>query len=108
MTKRRAHWSLKTSCDKLPSNIARKTKITSGPSFFKGANVGIIVDSIDVMAALEDFMKVYENEEEQRLVEEEEIAEEEIAEEKEKTAKEAGRRKRGHRKKRPTKKRVDE
>ena len=37
-------------------------------------------------------MKVYENEEEQRLVEEEEIAEE-----KDKTAKEAGRRKRGHR-----------
>ena len=36
-------------------------------------------------------MKVYENEEEQRLVEEEEIAEE-----KDKTAKEAGRRKRGH------------
>ena len=38
-------------------------------------------------------MKVYENEEEQRLVEKEEMAEEN-----EKTAKEAGRRKRGHRK----------
>ena len=47
-------------------------------------------------------MKVYENEE-QRLVEEEERAKE-----KEKTVKEAGRRKRGHRKKRPMKKRVDE
>ena len=53
------------------------------------------------MAEFEDSsMKVYENEEEQRLVKEEERAEE-----KEKTAKEAGR---GHRKKRPTKKRVDE
>ena len=40
----------------LPSNIARKPKITSGPSsFFKGADVGIIVDGVDVMAALEDF-----------------------------------------------------
>ena len=47
-------------------------------------------------------MKVYENEEEQRLVEEVERAEE-----KEKTANEASRRKRGHWKKRPTKKRVD-
>ena len=54
------------------------------------------------MAELEDFsIKVYENEEEQRLVDEER------AREKEKTAKEAGRRKSGHWKKRPTKKRVD-
>ena len=36
----------------LPSNIARKPKITSGPSFFKGADVGVIVDNITVMAAL--------------------------------------------------------
>ena len=41
-------------------------------------------------------MKVYESEEEQRLVEEEERAKG-----KEKTAKETGRRKRGHLKKRP-------
>ena len=56
------------------------------------------------MAELEDFsLRVYENEEVQRLVEEEERAEE-----KEKTAKQASRRKRGHWKKRPTKKRVGE
>ena len=36
------------------SNIARKPKITSGPSFFKGADVGIIADGVDVMVALED------------------------------------------------------
>ena len=35
MTKRRTHWSLNTRCGRLPSNIARKPKITSGPSFFK-------------------------------------------------------------------------
>ena len=39
----------------LPSNIAREQKITSGPSFFKGADVGIIVDGVPVMAELEDF-----------------------------------------------------
>ena len=51
--------------------------------------MGSILDSIYVMAELEDFleMKAYENEDEQRLVKEEERAEE-----KEKTAKEAGRR----------------
>ena len=48
-------------------------------------------------------MTVYESEEKQRLVEEEESAKG-----KEKTAKEAGRRKRGHCKKRPKNKRVDE
>ena len=49
------------------------------------------------MAELEDFsIKVYENEEEQRLVDKER------ARGKEKTAKEAGRRKSGHWKKRPT------
>ena len=48
-------------------------------------------------------MKVYENKDEQRLVEEQPRAEE-----KEKTAKEAGGRKRVHRKKRPMKKTVDE
>ena len=37
----------------LPSNIARKQKITSVPSFFfKGAGVSIIVDSVDVLAEL--------------------------------------------------------
>ena len=35
VTRRRAHWSLKTRCGMLPSNIARKQKITSEPSFFK-------------------------------------------------------------------------
>ena len=39
----------------LPSNIAHKPKITSGPSIFcKGADFGIIVESVDVMAALQD------------------------------------------------------
>ena len=91
VTKQIAHWSLKTRSDKLPSNIAHKTKITSGPSFFLGANFGIIIDGVDVMAALKTFvMNIYENEVEQGLVEEEEIAEE-----KEKAAEEAGRRKRG-------------
>ena len=33
VTKQRTHWSLKTRCVMLPSNIARKPKITSGPSF---------------------------------------------------------------------------
>ena len=37
----------------LPSNNARKQKITSGPSFFQCADVGIIVDGVDVMAELE-------------------------------------------------------
>ena len=70
--------------------------------FFKAAGVGSIIDGIDVMAELGLFsMKVYKNEEEQRLMEEER------AEEKEKTAKEAGRKKRGHRKKKPMKKRGD-
>ena len=55
MTKRIAHWSLKTRCDKLPSNIASKPKITSGHVFFVGANFGTIVDGVDAMAALEDF-----------------------------------------------------
>ena len=36
-----------------PSNIARKPKITSGPSFF-GADVGIIADGVDVMAAFKE------------------------------------------------------
>ena len=103
VTKWRAHWSLKTRCRMLPSNIARKQKILLGRLFFKGADAGIIVDGVDVITEFEVFsMKVYENEEEQKL-----MKEEERAEEKEKTAKEAGRRKRGHRKKRPTKKRVD-
>ena len=47
--------SLKTRCGMLPSNIAREQKITSGPSFFKGAGVGIIIDGIDVMAELGHF-----------------------------------------------------
>ena len=34
VTKWRAHWSLKTRCGMLPSSIAGKPKITSGPSFF--------------------------------------------------------------------------
>ena len=34
MTKQRIHWSLNTRCGMLPSNIARKPKITFGPSFF--------------------------------------------------------------------------
>ena len=74
----------------LPSNIAHKPKITSGPSiFFKGADFGIIVEGVDVMAALQDlFDESIQNKEEQRLVEEQERAEE-----KERTAKEAGRRK---------------
>ena len=86
----------------LPSNIARKPKITSGPSFFFKAQTSVVA-GVDVMAELEDFFDESESEEEQRLVEEEERAEE-----KEKTAEEAGRRKSGHQKKRPTKKRVDE
>ena len=34
VTKRRAHWLLKTRCGMLPSNIARKPKISSVPFFF--------------------------------------------------------------------------
>ena len=36
----------------LPSNIAHEREKTSGPFFFKGAGVGIIVDGLDVMAEL--------------------------------------------------------
>ena len=39
----------------LPSNIAHKLKVISGPSFFKVTDVGTIVDDVDVMAELEDF-----------------------------------------------------
>ena len=40
----------------LPPNIARKQKkYLWAVFFFKGADVGIIVDGIDVMAELEDF-----------------------------------------------------
>ena len=56
----------------LPRTLHVNKKLPSGPSFFKGADVSIIVDGIHVMAELEDFlMKLYNNEEEQRLVEEE-------------------------------------
>ena len=51
VTERRTHWSLKTRCGMLPSNIARKPKFTSGPSFL----LKVIVDGIDVMAALQYF-----------------------------------------------------
>ena len=86
------------------ATFARKTKITFGLSFFKVPTSVLSLTAWMSWLCWKTFvMKVYESEEEQRLVEEEEIAKE-----KEKTAKEAGRRKRGHRKKRPTKKRVDE
>ena len=56
MIKRRAHWSLKTKCGILPSNIACKQKITSGPSFFKAQmSVLSLTAYVDVMAELEDF-----------------------------------------------------
>ena len=97
MSKQRTHWSLNTRCGKLPSNIVRKPKITSGPSFFKSLDVGIIVDGVDVMAALEDlFDECMRKQRREKFVEEQHRAGK-----KENTTNEAGRRKRAHRKKRP-------
>ena len=74
-------------------------KLPLGRLFFYGADVGIIADGVDVMAALEDhFDERKRKQRRKRLVEEQRRAEE-----KEKTAKEDDRRKRVHRrKKRPT------
>ena len=43
----------------LPSDSARKPKITSwAVFFFKGADVSIIIDGIDVMAMLEGISRI--------------------------------------------------
>ena len=70
LTKRRAHWSLKTRGDMLPNNISHEqNNYLYRLSFFKGDDVDIIIGGVDGMAELELF---YVSIRKRRLVEEEE------------------------------------
>ena len=66
-------------------------KLPPGRLFLKGAGVGIIVDSVDVMAELGLFRRKYT-----RMKKNKGLWKKREPKKKEKTAKEAGRRKRGH------------